>query len=59
MNGANKIPAKWKNAIHDTLETKMAGITRIPISECAQRCLNAIRKYNAAAFGNEKSAQTI
>ncbi len=42
LNGAEKIPEKWKAPLHDTIVTEMCGVGTIAISECAERCFAAV-----------------
>ena len=44
MQGADSIPAKWKDPLHDTLYSQIIDYHPIAISECAQRSVEIAEK---------------
>ncbi len=44
MLGANKIPAKWKEPINDTLHTGVQGYNKVKISDLAKETFKLIKK---------------
>jgi ADP-ribosylglycohydrolase len=43
MHGAERIPARWKDRLNDTLYAEIAGYQPIAISECARRSFEIVR----------------
>jgi ADP-ribosylglycohydrolase len=48
MFGAGKIPAKWKDPLHDTLYSQILDYHPIAISECARQSVEIAQKVRKA-----------
>jgi len=46
MHGAEAIPAKWSDPLHDTLYSQIFGYHPVAISECARRSVEIAQKIN-------------
>jgi ADP-ribosylglycohydrolase len=51
MHGAESIPAKWKDPLHDTLYSRIFDYHPISISECARRSVDIALKISSAPQG--------
>lgn len=46
INGANKIPVKWKEPLNDTIDSEVIGFGRVKISEIASKTVDLIVANN-------------